>query len=37
MNRVSVIEAENLSIGYRDGSKAHQGLYDSLTFSLYRG
>lgn len=37
MNRVPVIEAENLSIGYRDGSKARQELYDSLTFSLYRG
>lgn len=37
MSRVPVIEAENLSIGYRDGSKARQKLYDSLTFSLYRG
>lgn len=37
MKREPVIEAENLSIGYRDGDKGHQGLHKDLTFSLYRG
>lgn len=37
MDREPVIKAENLSIGYRDGNKEHQGLYKNLTFSLFRG
>lgn len=37
MSREPVIEAENLSIGYRDGNKTRQRLYKGMTFSLYQG
>ena len=37
MNSLPVIEAQNVSIGYRDKNKGCRRLHDNLTFSLYRG